>query len=145
MGIDEVGPTTGFRLTGCRLSVLPLLNVYSSVVATDQRKPNTQKHKCTSFFNMCLCFVCRFAKFMVESGGLAAVVVSEGGGVWIQGGGGVCGGYLHREVANGEARRHVSHTISLHSLVAQLVERSATLQIMGPNPTEGSSSFFHWK
>ena len=82
---------------------------------------------------------------MVESGGLAAVVVSEGGGVWIQGGGGVCGGYLHREVANGEARRHVSHTISLHSLVAQLVERSATLQIMGPNPTEGSSSFFHWK
>ena len=62
---------------------------------------------------------------MVESGGPAAVVVSEGGGVWIQGGGGVCGGYLHREVANGEARRHVSHTISLHSPVAQLVERSA--------------------
>ena len=60
MGIDEVGPTE-FGLTGCRLSVLPLLNVYSSVVATDQRKPNTQKHKCTSFFNMCLCFVCRFS------------------------------------------------------------------------------------
>ena len=72
----------------------------------------------------------------------AAVVVSEGGGVWIQGGGGVCGGYLHREVANGEARQHVSHAISLHSLVAQLVECSPTLQIMGSNLSQGSSSLF---
>ena len=68
------------------------------------------------------------------------MVVSEGGGVWIQGGGGVCGGYLHRQVANGEARRHVSHTISL---VAQLVEKSPRLQsIVG---FESYPGHFLWK
>ena len=53
-------------------------------------------------------------QFVVKPGRPTAVVVSKGGAVPVQGGGGVQGSSLHWEVGDGQATGHVSPYLSHH-------------------------------